>query len=127
MTSPLERENGDVEALFERPRADELVRAVIEFLEGEVLETAEGELRHRLRVSLNVLATVERELGLTNEFRDRHRENLARLGVSSDEELARVIRRGDLVHSPILREILMDETVRRLEVANPRWLIDDSH
>ena len=122
MTEPFERDTDD---LYERPRADELVEAVIEFLEKDLLANADGELRHRLRVTRNVLAIVQRELRESSDFAPRHAENLARLGVASDRELAEAIRRGDLDGSPIIREVLMDETIQRLAVSNPRWLQDN--
>lgn len=54
------------------PSAADLVAAVAEFLRGSVLDAVEGELRYLLRVSINVLGIVERELLLGSDLAGRH-------------------------------------------------------
>jgi hypothetical protein len=78
------------------PDPPALLEAVREFLSGEVEPELEGRLRYHLKVAINVLAIVERELRLGDEQAARHRERLARLGFESDAELASAIRSGAL-------------------------------
>jgi len=53
------------------PSASELLDAVREFLEAELLPVAEGRVRFHLRVATNVLRMVERELVLGPGHADR--------------------------------------------------------
>ena len=73
-----------------------LLEAVREFLSDEVEPELDGRLRYHLKVAINVLAIVERELRLADEHAARHRERLERLGFESDAELADAIRAGAL-------------------------------
>jgi hypothetical protein len=107
-----------------RPRADELLEAVREFLATDVLAVTEGHLHHQIRVAINVLALVERELISPDSTEESHRERLAQVGVRSDQELVDAIKSGSLDESEALREVLTKETQARLEVANPKWLLD---
>ncbi len=106
-----------------RPTALELVEAVREFLERDVMPGTEGRLSFHARVATNVLKTVERELAEDPARRHEHDADLAGLGVATEAELAAAIRAGTLddrladVQAAVLR------TVRaRLEVANPKHL-----
>jgi hypothetical protein len=106
------------------PSAAELVEAVREFLERDVMPAAEGRVQFHTRVAVNVLGMVERELALGADQAERHREGLARLGVSSEAELAALIRDADAA-DPRLDDIaaFVRQTVRdKLEVANPTYL-----
>jgi hypothetical protein len=78
------------------PSAGELVDAVREWIERDVMPATEGRLRFHARVAANVLAIVERELALGPEQAAAHAERLAALGVDTDAELARAIREGTL-------------------------------
>lgn len=78
------------------PDPPTLLEAVREFLETEIEPGLEGGLRYHLKVAVNVLAIVERELRLGEEHAARHRERLERLGFASDTELAAAIRSGGL-------------------------------
>ena len=105
------------------PTAAQLIEAVREFVEGDVMEATEGRVRFHARVAANVLGMVERELALGEAQAAAHREELARLGVADEAELAAAIREGRLDDR---RQELLDvlrRTVRaKLEVANPRYL-----
>jgi GNAT superfamily N-acetyltransferase len=110
------------------PTATALTEAVREFLERDVLPATEGRVRFHARVAINVLAMIERELVLGPEQARVHASALARLGLSSDAELAAAIRSGALDHR--LEEVttVVRETVEaKLEVANPRYLGDGLH
>jgi Domain of unknown function (DUF6285) len=110
--------------LHGRPTAAELVEAVREFLERDVMAATEGRVQFHARVAVNALGMVERELALGGGQAERHRDGLAALGVSSEEELAALIRGLD-ADDPRLDDIarFVRQTVRdKLEVANPKYL-----
>ena len=105
------------------PSVDELVDAVREFLERDVMPATEGRLRFHARVAANALSIVSRELDLGPEQAEAHRGRLARLGVSDEAELAAAIRSGAL--DDRMDEVfeVVGETVRdKLLVANPKYL-----
>lgn len=105
------------------PTTAELVEAVREWIERDVMSSAEGRLRFHARVAMNMLAMVEREIELGAEHAVAHAERLTALGVDDDRELAAAIRAGDLddrfdeVRS-MLRAVVDD----KLAVANPAYL-----
>lgn len=106
----------------DRPGAAELVEAVREFLEHDVLPATSGRVQFHSRVAVNVLRTVERELSVGDRQVVAHRERLAALGVADDAELAAAIRSGALDDrldevTTLLRETVAD----KLAVANPRY------
>ncbi|GAA2668974.1 DUF6285 domain-containing protein [Nonomuraea recticatena] len=103
------------------PTAAELVAAVREFLERDVLPEVEGRVRFHTRVAVNVLGMVERELELGPSQALAHAERLDRLGVADDAELAAAIREGSLAEDELLGPLAA--AVRdKLLVANPRHL-----
>ncbi|MDX6486751.1 MAG: hypothetical protein QOF43_1904 [Gaiellaceae bacterium] len=96
--------------MTERPTAQELTEAILEFLGGEILPTVTDQrLRFRLLVSMNALGIVYRELdGLPVEDDTELRE------------LAAKIRAGD-VPPGTLRRVKADVEAR-LRIASPRYL-----
>lgn len=105
------------------PSVDGLVEAVREFLERDVLPAVEGRVQFHTRVAVNVLAMVQRELEAGDAQAREHATGLAALGVSSEAELAALIRSGEA--DGRLDEIgrFVRATVRaKLEVANPKYL-----
>lgn len=115
--------------LHDRPTAAELVAAVREYLERDVMTTTEGRVAFHARVAVNVLGMVERELELGPGQDDtEHARLVALLGHDGTvraltEELARGIRDGSLAASWPDTVAHVRETVRaKLEVANPRYL-----
>lgn len=114
-------------APHDRPTVGELVEAVREFLEGEVLPQASGRVGFHARVAINALGIVERELTLGPELATAHGRRLAQLGFESEAELAEAIRRGELDErlSEVRAAVLA--TVRdKLRVANPDHLLDEA-
>lgn len=116
------------------PSAAELIGAVRELLEQEVLEATEGRLRFHVRVAANVLGMVERELGedpaVVAELADR----LAALtGDAPAPEirdrlaaLAGAVRTGRLAPTdPRLGGFLRDLVRAKLAVSDPRRLSPD--
>ena len=78
------------------PTIEQMVEAVREWLERDVMPTTEGRLQFHARVAANMLAMVERELQLGSEQADAHELRLATLGFADEAALAAAIRSGDL-------------------------------
>jgi hypothetical protein len=108
-------------APHDAPTSAQLVAAVREFLETDVLPSAEGRVRYHTRVAINVLAMVERELELGPAQAADHETRLAALGVADDAELAAAIREGRLDDSPMLVPFLKEAVRAKLAVANPGY------
>ena len=107
------------------PSASELLDAVREFLEAELLPAAEGRLRFHLRVAANVLRMVDREMGLGAGHAAAHAARLAPLGVRSEAELAAAIRSGALDdRADEVRAVVRATVADKLAVANPGYLRD---
>lgn len=117
--------------LQDRPTAPELVEAVREYLERDVMTAEElpERVRFHARVAVNVLRVVERELRLGPPLDEAEQERLAALLGHDGEvgellaELARGIRDGSLDdrRDDVLR--CVRESVRaKLAVANPKHL-----
>ncbi|HEX3225302.1 MAG TPA: DUF6285 domain-containing protein [Gaiellaceae bacterium] len=96
--------------MSDRPTAQELTEAILEFLGGEILPTLDDRrLRFRTLVAMNALSIVHREL--------------AALPVEDDaeqRELAAAIRSGD-VPPGTLRRVKADVEAR-LRIASPSFL-----
>lgn len=105
------------------PSAQQLVEAVREWLEREVLAGTSGRMQFNARVAVNVLAMVERELALGPQQADDHAARLAMLGCEDDAELARRIREGQLDDRlPEVRDLVWESVRDKLAVANPKYL-----
>jgi hypothetical protein len=112
-----------VAAPHDAPDAAQLLEAVREWIDRDVIPSTEGRLRFHARVASNVLAMVEREIELGPAQADAHAARLARLGVDDDAELARAIRDrrfDDRLEE--LRALLAESVADKLAVANPRYL-----
>jgi hypothetical protein len=113
----------------DRPNAVELVAAVREFLERDVMAATEGRVQFHTRVAVNVLNTVERELqlGPALETAERARAT-ALLGHDGDadaleRELAAAIRNGAVDDRMDEVRTHVRATVReKLLIANPSYL-----
>jgi hypothetical protein len=105
---------------YDRPDPAELVQAVREFLERDVMTATEGRVQFHTRVAINALGIVERELT---------RGPLADInaaGRAAEQALAARIRSGTL--DDRLDEVRAEvrATVReKLLVANPCYLPED--
>ena len=115
--------------LHDRPTAAELVAAVREYLERDVMTATEGRVAFHARVAVNVLGMVERELELgAAQDAEEHERMVTLLGRDGTvreltEVLARGIRDGsiDLPWTDLVEGVR--GTVRaKLEVANPGYL-----
>jgi aminoglycoside phosphotransferase (APT) family kinase protein len=113
----------EVRAPFGRPAAAELVEAVREYLEADVMEGSDRGARFKGRVARNALLTVERELRFGPAMAKAHADRLAALGFDDDRELAGALRSGTLDGAwgdvgPALAAAARDQ----LLVANPGYL-----
>ena len=126
----------------DRPTARELLAAVREFLEADVVEELEGVKRFHARVAANVLAIVEREIASEEQILLAEWSRLARVleiagtpPARLDELRASVrgltetlvgrIRRGEADREPfgrVVREHVRETVREKLRVANPRYL-----
>jgi aminoglycoside phosphotransferase (APT) family kinase protein len=113
----------EVRAPFGRPTAAELVEAVREYLEADVMEGSDRGARFTGRVARNALLTVERELRLGPTMTKAHADRLAALGFDDDRQLAGALRSGTLDGAwgdvgPALAAAARDQ----LLVASPAYL-----
>jgi hypothetical protein len=118
-----------------KPHATALLDAAIDYLERELSPTLTGYHRFQLRVTLNVLAQVRRELALAPAQADAEQTRLVALlghpGTRDElsRELAARIRAGDFaLDDPALLEHLRLSLVEALRINNPKWLdAPDAH
>ena len=97
------------------PTAAELVAAVAEFLETDVLQATTGAVNFHTRVAANVLRTVEREL-----LDDSPTPDL--LGFADERALAAAIRSGDLDgRAAEVSAALRHLVTHRLAVSHPGY------
>jgi len=109
-------------APHDAPNATELLEAVREWIDREVIPATDGRLRFHARVAANVLGMVEREIELGAAQYEAHRERLARLGVADDAELAAAIRGRRLEdRAEEVRALLAEAVADKLAVANPTY------
>jgi hypothetical protein len=109
--------------VFGSPTAAELTEAVREFL-ASLAGDIPPERAFHLRVAVNALRVVERELAAAGEAEAGHRRRLAALGASDDRELARSIRAGLVPperRGEILASVLADVEAR-LQASSPDYV-----
>ena len=117
----------------DRPTAAELVQAVREFLERDVMTATEGRVQFHTRVAVNALGMIERELTDGPAFAAAERARAAALlghderrPASLERELAARIRDGSLDDRLDAVRAHVRATVReKLLVANPGYLPAD--
>lgn len=109
-------------ALHDAPTAAQLVEAVREFVEGDVMASAEGRVRFHARVAGKVLAIVERELAAGDRPARDHAAALAGLGYGTDADLATAIRSGALDdRTAEVTAVVRRAVDAKLAVANPTY------
>lgn len=82
--------------LHDPPDPPELLLSVREFLSGEALASLEGRQKFHMRVAINILEIVARQLEIGPANEAAHRARLAGLGFADDAALSRAIRAGAL-------------------------------
>jgi hypothetical protein len=94
------------------PSSAELLQAVREFLQQEVMPSTEGRLSFHARVAANVLAQIERELqsGLPD--------------TTGDADLCAAIRAGSVDFAQAYDPI-RETVVAKLRISNPRHLLPE--
>ena len=98
--------------MSDRPDAAELIEAVREFLEREILPALDDHrLRFRTLVAMNALAIAQRELESTEQ---------SALTGEQLAELARRLRGGDVPEGTLA--LLKEHVAAKLRVASPRYL-----
>jgi aminoglycoside phosphotransferase (APT) family kinase protein len=118
--------DGEAVALHDRPRAGELIEAVREFLEGDVMAATDGRIAFHARVAARALETVERELASGRAPLARHQQRLAALGMRDDTELAAAIRAGALDDRvDEVRAEIWATVLDKVRVANPGYLLPE--
>jgi hypothetical protein len=128
--------------MHDRPTAVELVNAVRQYLESELLPTlTDARLKFQTLIAANVLSVVERELqGEEAELSDEHALLADLLGLAArpdtltelraavraaNERLCERIRNGEYDEAErfeSLARMLRRFVERKLQVANPRYL-----
>jgi Domain of unknown function (DUF6285) len=110
--------------------APDLLATIRDYLEKEILPALADDKWFNVKVAINLLATIERELSLGAAANEAERARLAALlGTSGTlEELNRVlalaIREGRfLLDDPALLDHLRRTTADALRVNNPQWLV----
>jgi len=109
--------------LHGEPTASQLVEAVREFLEGDVMEATQGRVQFHARVAARALATVERELALGGADRVAHTARLASIGMADDAELAAAIQGGAVTDWDAVDRVVWADVLAKLRVANPSYLL----
>ncbi len=112
----------------DEPRPDELVKAVADFLRNDIAPQMSGHAGFKLRVAINALDLVTRQLTLADDSdaAELHRLTML-LGVNGDlsalnRDLAEAIRSGNLdLSSPGLKDHLWQTTLAKLEVDQPGY------
>ncbi len=113
--------------LANKPTAADLVQAVRQHLEEKILPRLQGSDVFYLRIALNALNIVERELREAPGLAEADRKELLALLSSADTPDAEVqlmekLKNGKLdAGSPGLLDYLIARTQRRLSVDNPRY------
>jgi hypothetical protein len=112
----------------EQPGATEIIDAVSEFLSRDLAPTLSGRLAFHLRVAVNALAIVRRQIKLGPAADGAEAERLtALLGVAGDgaalnEELCRRIASGEIASDdPALIEHLWATTLDTLAIDQPGY------
>ena len=111
-------------APHDRPTAAELLEALHEWMERDLLPGVDGRLQFHTRVAINMIDIVRRELELGPGQEVQHQEVLASFGMNDDAELAAAIREGAFDANLVdvlnrLRPVVED----KVRVANPRYLL----
>ena len=116
----------------DRPTAAELIQAVREFLEHDVMAATEGRVKFHTRVAANALGMIERELTDGPAFDDAERARAAALlGHDADvraleREVAAGIRDGSLDGQlDAVRDHVRATVREKLIVTNPGYLPAD--
>lgn len=111
------------------PDAKTLLVAATKYMEDELMPTLDGYHRFKVRVTINVLNTIRRELEMREgQSKAEHERLVAILGHEGNvetmsRELAERIRAGDFsLDDERLRTHIKQSLSDALSIANPKWL-----
>ena len=110
-------------APHDRPTAIELLEALREWMERDLMPGVEGRLQFHTRVAINMIDIVAREIEMGKAQEDSHEQLLKSLGVASDAALVAAIKSGQYDSELVallarLRPAIED----KVRVANPKYL-----
>jgi hypothetical protein len=116
----------DAPGVHDRPTAAELVAAVREYLENDVMAGTDGRLQFHARVAVNALRMVERELAEGRVMETEHRRRLETVGVMDDAELGERLRAGHLDNrlSEVF-DVVYEAVLEKVRVANPGYVEEE--
>lgn len=115
---------------FDRPKKEELVTAVREFLETKLLPELEGHTSFNSRIAINVLKILERELEQGESISQPAKQRLLSLLKNPNDKnidelnkaLSQEIEAGILTYKDqSLLDHLWETTMGKLSVDNPRY------
>jgi hypothetical protein len=113
----------------ETPPAPDLLEAVRQFMERDLLNEVSGDLWFQCKVAINILGIVKRELELAPAQQAEEQKRLVQLlgrEGSIDElnrELARRIREGTMGEDTSgLLDHLRASVIEALRIDNPKWI-----
>ena len=110
-------------APHDRPTAIELLEALREWMERDLLPGVEGRLQFHTRVAINMVDIVAREIAIGSSQEMTHAEVLQSLGVATDSELVMAIKNGEYDSELVsLLESLRPIVEDKVRVANPKYL-----
>jgi hypothetical protein len=106
-----------------RPTAEDLVTAAREFLQTSLLPDVPAQHAYHLRVAINVLGMVGRELADRGAAAALHSAQLGELGYRDDADLADAIRNGTVsaAQLPDITRAVRSDVLARLELADPAY------
>ncbi|MEU1597045.1 DUF6285 domain-containing protein [Streptomyces sp. NPDC005708] len=107
--------------LFSGPSALELVVAVREFMQELRADVPAGR-NFELRVAINALQIVEREMLAGAAAEEEHQGRDQDTDYATDEDLARAIRAGEVPIDERLVSRLLADATARLAVNSPRFI-----
>ena len=112
----------------DEPTPDELIKAVADFLRNDIAPEISGHNAFKLRVSINALDLVTRQLALESRSNTAEAERLSRLlGMQGslpelNRTLADRIAKGELdLQTPGLADHLWQTTMEKLAVDQPNY------
>ena len=115
----------------DRPTAAELLEAVADSLDGEVLPVVDFTVQHKVRVAANICRIVIRELQLGAEADRREHDALMTL-LGQDGTLAELnaaatehLRHADADDLPAAVDVLVDAVAGKLTVNKPGYTNED--
>jgi Domain of unknown function (DUF6285) len=111
-------------APHDAPSLAEIIEAVREWLETDVMAGTSGRLQFHTRVAVNLLSVAERELAAGESQASAHNARLDAFGAADDAGLANLIRSGALDERlGDVRKAVLDSVMDKLAVANPKYSV----